>query len=92
MIPKPIKPEGDPKSYRPLSLLAVPKRSSRGLSTPTSSQIINPLLPKEQAGFRCRKSTVDQVVFAVTEHRGFFRGQEEKRCRICRSDSAYDTA
>ena len=33
-IPKPGKPVGDPKSYRPISLLLSPTRSSRGLSTP----------------------------------------------------------
>ena len=40
-IPKPTKPVTNPKSYRPISLLC---------------------LPKEQAGFRRRKSTVDQIV------------------------------
>ena len=35
-IPKPAKPMGDPKSYRPISLLC-PTRSSIGLSTPTLS-------------------------------------------------------
>ena len=36
-IPKPAKPVGNPKSYRPISLTVSPTRSSRGLSTPALS-------------------------------------------------------
>ena len=38
-IPKPMKPVEDPKSYRLISLLCVPTRSSRGLFTPVSSPL-----------------------------------------------------
>ena len=36
-IPKSMKPMRDPKSYQLISLLCVPTRSSRGLSTPALS-------------------------------------------------------
>ena len=37
-IPKPMKLPGGPKSYRPISLLCIPLRSWRDLSTPASKQ------------------------------------------------------
>ena len=61
-IPKPTKPLGDPKSYRPISLLCVPYKILKRLIYACVEPLINPLLPKEQAGFRHGKSTVDQVV------------------------------
>ena len=60
--PKPTKPAGDPKSYRPISLLCVPYKIFERLIYARIEPLINPLLPKEQAGFQRGKSTVDQVV------------------------------
>ena len=56
-IPKSTKPVGDPKSYRPTSLLCVPYKILERLIYPC----VEPLA-KEQAGFRRAKSTVHQVV------------------------------
>ena len=61
-IPKPGKPVGDPKSYRPISLLCVPYKTFERLIYARVKPLIDPLLPKEQAGFQSGKSTVDQVV------------------------------
>ena len=61
-IPKPGKPVGDPMSYRPISLLCVPYKILERLIYARVKPLIDPLLPKEQAGFRRGKSTVDQVV------------------------------
>ena len=61
-IPKPGKPVGDPKSYRPISLLCVPYKILERLIYARVEPLIDSLLPKEQAGFRRGKSTVDQVV------------------------------
>ena len=58
-IPKPAKPVGDPKSYRPISLLCVPYKILERLIYARVEPLIDPLLSKEQAGFRCGKSTVD---------------------------------
>ena len=60
-IPKPEKPLGDPKSYRPISLLCVPFKILERLMYAHVETIIDPLLPQEQAGFRHGRSTVDQV-------------------------------
>ena len=61
-IPKPTKPVGDPKSYRPISLLCVPYKILERFIYARVEPLIDPLLPKEQAGLRRGKSTVDQVV------------------------------
>ena len=61
-IPKPGKPVWDPKSYRPISLLCVPYKILEKLIYAHVEPLVDPLLPKEQAGFRRAKSTVDQVV------------------------------
>ena len=70
-IPKPMKPVEDPKSYRPISSLCVPyKILQRLIYTLVSSRIepiVDPLLPREQAGFRQGRSTVDQTVL-LTQH------------------------
>ena len=62
-ILKPVKPVGDPKSYRPISLVCVPyKIVERHINTRVEP-LIDPPLPKEQAGLRCGRSTVDQDVW-----------------------------
>ena len=61
-IPKPTKPVGDPKIYRPISLLCVPYKIRERLIYACVQLLIDPLLPKEQAGFPRGKSTIDQAV------------------------------
>ena len=58
-ILKPAKPVRDPKSYRPISLLCVPYKILERLIYVRVEPLIDPLLPKEQAGFQRGKSTVD---------------------------------
>ena len=60
-ILKPEKPLGDPKSYRPISLLCVPFKILKRLIYARVETITDPLLPQEQAGFRHGRSAVDQV-------------------------------
>ena len=50
-IPKPMKPVGDPKSYQPISLLCVLYKILERLIYARVEPLIDPLLPKEQAGF-----------------------------------------
>ena len=64
-ISKSMKSVGDPKSYRPIPLLCVAYKILERLIYPRVEPLIDPLLPKEQAGFRCGKSTVDQVVLLI---------------------------
>ena len=64
-MPKPMKPVADPKSYRPISPLCIPYKILERLIYARVEPINGSLLPKEQAGFRREKSTVDQVVVLV---------------------------
>jgi len=60
-VTKPEKPLGDPKSYRPISLLCVPFKILERLIYARVEPIIDPLQPQEQAAFRHERSTVHQV-------------------------------
>ena len=90
MIPKPGKPVGDPKSYRPISLLCVPYKILERLIYARVEPLINPLLPKEQAGFQRGKSTVDQVVLTQNIEDSF---EAKKKAGAIFIDltAAYDT-
>ena len=77
MIPKPAKPVGDPKSYRLISLLCVPYKILERLIYACIKPLIDPLLPKEQAGFRHGKSTVDQVVLLTQNIKDYFEAKKK---------------
>ena len=64
-IPKPIKPPGQAKSYRPISLLCVPSKIMERLMYARIEPIVDPLLPQEQAEFRRGRSTLDQVTLLI---------------------------
>ena len=86
-IPKPTKPVGDSESYRPISLLCVPYKILERLIYSRIEPLVDPLLPKEQAGFRRGKSTVDQVVLLTQNIEDSFEAKKEGQCRIYQSDS-----
>ena len=85
-IPKPGKPVGDPKSYRPISLLCVPCKILTRIEL-----LIDPLLPKEQAGFRRGKSTVDQVVLLTQNIEDSFEAKKKAGAIFIDLTAAYDT-
>jgi len=62
-IPKPEKPPGNPKSYRPISLLCVLFEILKRLIYAR----VESLLPREQAVFRHGRSTVDQVTLLTQD-------------------------
>ena len=90
-IPKPAKPVGDPKSYQPISLLCVPYKILEKLIYARVEPLIDPLLPKEQAGFRCRKSTVDQVVLLTQNIEDSFEAKKKASAVFIDLTAAYDT-
>ena len=57
-IPKPTKPVGDPKCYRPISLLCFSYKIFERFIYACVEPLIDLLLFKEQAGFQYGKSTV----------------------------------
>ena len=71
-IPKPGKPVGDPKSYRPISLLCVSYKILKRLICAHVEPLIDPLL---RAGWvPTREVNRRSSCFANPEHQGFFRG------------------
>jgi len=76
-IPKPEKPLGDPKSYRPISLLCVPFKILDRLIYSRIETIIDPLLPQEQAGFRHGRSAVDQVTLSTQDIEDSFSAKKK---------------
>ena len=87
-IPKPAKPVGDPKSYRPISLLCVPYIER--LIYARVEPLIDPLLPKQQAGFRRGKSTVDQLVLLTQNIEDSFEAKKKAGAVFIDLTAAYD--
>lgn len=90
-ILKPGKPENDPKSYRPISLLLVVyKLFERVLLTRIIEQI-EKHLPKEQAGFRRGRSCGEQVLSMVTHIENGFQNKLKSGAVFLDLTCAYDT-
>ena len=90
-ISKPGKPVGDPKSYQPISLLCVPFKILERLIYACVEPLIDPLLPKEQAGFRRGKSTRDQVVLLNQNIEDSFEAKKKAGAVFIDLTAAYDT-
>ena len=90
-IPKPMKPIGDPKSYRPISLLCVPYKILERLIYTRVEPIVDPLLPREQAGFRRGRSTVDQVTLLTQNIEDSFSAKQKAGAVFVDLTAAYDT-
>ena len=91
VIPKPAKPVGDSKIYRLTSVLCVPYKILERLIYARVKPLIDPLLPKEQAGFRRGKSTVDQVVLLTQNIEDSFEAKKKAGAVFVDLTAAYDT-
>ena len=76
-IPKPKKPVEDPKSYWPIFLLCVPYKIFEKLIHARVEPIVGPLLPREQAGFRQGRSTVDLTVLFTQSIENWFETKKK---------------
>ena len=81
----------DPKSYQPICLLCVPYKILKRLIYACVEPLVDPLLPKEQAGFQHRKSTVDQVVLLTQNIEDSFEAKKKASARCIDLTAAYDT-
>jgi len=86
-MPNPEKPLGDPKSYRRISLLCVPFKILKRLIYARVETINDPLLPQEQAGFRHRRSAVDQVTLLTQDIEIAFQLKRSRNC-VCGPQSS----
>ena len=90
-LPKPNKPVQDPKSYRPISLLCVPFKILERLIHSRNDPVVDPQLPREQAGFRRGRSTVDQVTLLTQYIEDSFQHNEKAGVVFLDLTAAYDT-
>ena len=90
-IPKPHKPPEDAKSYRPISLLCVPFKILERLIYARVEPIIDPLLPREKAGFRRGRSTTDQVTLMTQDIEDCFEANKKVGAVFLDLTAAYDT-
>ena len=90
-IPKLKKPVEDPKSYRPISLLCVPCKILERLIHARVERIVDPLLPREQAGFRRGRSTVDQTVLLTQNIEDSIEAKKKAGAVFVDLSAAYNT-
>ena len=89
-IPKPKKPVKDPKSYRPISLVCVPYKILQRLIKARVEPIVDPLLFREQAGFRRGRSIVDQTVLLTQNIEDSFEAKRKDGAVYVDLTTAYD--
>ena len=89
-IPKPLKPVEDPQSYHFISLLSVSYKILERLIYDRVESIVEPLLSKEQVGFRHGKSTADQVVLLTQNIENSFEAKKKAGAVFVDLAAAYD--
>ena len=90
-IPKPKKPVKDSKSYCAISLLCVPYKILERFIHARVEPIVDPLLPREPAGFRRGRSTVDQTVLPTQNIEDLFEAKKKADAVFVDLTAAYDT-
>ena len=91
VIPKPKKPVQDPKSYCSISLPCTPYKIFERLVHAHVEPIVHPLLPREQAGFRQGRSTVDQTVLLSQNIVDLFEAKKKAGAVFVDLTAAYNT-
>ena len=80
-----------PKSYYPISLLCVSFKILERFIYTHVDPIINPLLPREQSGFRHRRSTIEQFTLLTQDIEDTFLAKKKARAVFVDLTAAYDT-
>ena len=84
-------PLGDPKSYRPISLLCVPFKILERLVYARVETITDPLHHQEQTDFRHGMSAVDQVTLVTQGIEDSFSAKKKAGDLFVNLTAAYDT-
>ena len=90
-ILKPGKPADDPASYRPISLLCCLYKLLERVTLTRLTPILDPLIPKEQAGFRQQRSTAEQVIALTSYIETGFENRKKTGAVLIDLSAAYDT-
>ena len=89
--PDPKKPVEDPKSYCPISLLCVRYTILKRLIHARVKSIVDPLLPREQTGFRRGRSIVDPTVLLIENIEDSFEAKKKAGAVFSNLAAAYET-
>ena len=89
--PKANEARGGPKELSTDISALCPYKIFERLINARVKPLIDPLLPKEQAGFRHRKSTVDQVVLLTQNIEDSFEAKKKAGAVFVNLRAAYDT-
>lgn len=81
----------DPTEYRPISLLCVRYKLLEWLVLQRVTPIVDPQLPKEQAGFQSGRSTADQVTLLGQDIEDSFQAGERAGAVFLNLTAVYDT-
>ena len=87
-IPKPNK---DPKNYKPISLLCDPFKTLERLIYACIKPVIDPVLPREEAGFQCKRLTINQVTLLTQETEDNFSAKKKAGIVFVDLTAAYNT-
>ena len=90
-ILKPNKPADDAKNYCPISLLCVPLKLLERLLLTRLEPVIDPQLQLQQAGFRCGRSTTNQVTPLTDNIEAGFEALKKVGVVLVDLTAAYDT-
>lgn len=90
-ILKPGKPADNPTSYRPIALLSVCYKLFERLLYNRIQPLIEDHLPKEQGGFREKRSCCDQVLALTTHIEVGFQNRQKTGVAFLDLSAAYDT-
>ena len=90
-LPKQNKPAQDPKSYRTISRLCVTFKILERLIHSRIDPVVDPQLPRQQAGFRRGRSTVDQVALLTQYIEDSFQPNEKTVVVFLDLRAAHDT-
>ena len=90
-IRKPGKPIDEPTSYRPISLLCCCYKLLERLLLTRLSPIFESVIPPEQAGFRKKRNTCDQVLALTSYIESGFQKKLKTGAVLIDLSAAYDT-
>ena len=74
-----------------IALLCVPYKIFERLIHARAEPIIDPLLPREEAGFQRGRSTVDQTVLLTQNIKKLFEAKKKTGAVFVKLTAAYDT-
>ena len=90
-IRKPGKPNDEPTSYRSISLLCSCYKLLERLLLTRLAPIVESVIPQEQAGFRKKRNTCDQVLALTSYIESGFQKKLKTGAVLIDLSAAYDT-